>query len=104
MSKVQHFEFCPEHMVSFLKGGDCHVCGKSLLEKLTLEDEPKRKPLPKKDPDDISMSWRELLYKLQDLDALGKNLDGTVCISDQGSETFGSKLICDHHGIWIEGF
>jgi hypothetical protein len=102
MSKVQNFEFCPEHLISFPKGGECHLCktNVSRLQNLMSGIEEREE-----EDGSGSLSWRKLLRQLQALEKEGKDLSGTVCISDSGSETLGSKLVIDDHGgFYIDGF
>ena len=104
MSKVKEMDFCPEHLVSFSKGQSCHVCGKTMAQQLGLGEKRKRKPITKKDPDEETLTWRELLYKLQDMDEEGVDLDGTVMLTD-GGDSFGKELVNDSKkGLLIIGF
>jgi hypothetical protein len=100
MSKVKDFEFCPEHLISFVKGGDCHLCKnkRSKLQEM-FDEEPELSQ-----DEEGQLSWQGLLAKLKELEKDGEDLSSTVSISDGGSETLGSYLKKDKRGnLYIEG-
>jgi hypothetical protein len=75
--------------------GICEACGVDYVE-------PKVEDYS--DPEDKSLSWRQLLKELKEMDEDGVDLSGTVCISD-GGDTFGQELIKDKRGnFYIKGF